>query len=96
MSVIAIAQGRIHNPELMEEYVAKATPTLAAHGVRVLAFDESPTLVEGSTEFPRTVVLEFKSEQAFFRWYNSPEYQEARRLRENAAAGTFTLVAGLD
>ncbi len=95
MSVLAIAQGRVNDRALMDEYVALAIPTVEAHDGKVLAFDEAPTLIEGTTDYPRTVVLEFESEQAFYRWYDSPEYRAARPLREKAAEGTFTLVQGL-
>jgi uncharacterized protein (DUF1330 family) len=37
------------------------------------------------------VILEFDDLAAAKRWYESPEYQEARKLREGAA--TFRMVA---
>jgi uncharacterized protein (DUF1330 family) len=96
MSVYAIAQASVDDQETLDEYVAAAMPILQAHRVKILAFDETPTMIEGSVEHPRTVILEFESERSFHDWYGSPEYQAARKLRENASRGTFILVTGLD
>jgi uncharacterized protein (DUF1330 family) len=41
------------------------------------------------------VLLEFEDLEAAKRWYDSPEYQEARRLREGAASLHVVAVAGL-
>jgi len=94
MTVYAIAQGRIDDRAQFDAYVAAAGPTFAGHDVKLLAVDESPKVVEGEVAYPRTVVLQFESSAAFFRWYDSPEYQAARKLRETAAVGTFILVQG--
>jgi uncharacterized protein (DUF1330 family) len=45
-------------------------------------------------DYPRTVILEFESEEHFYRWYDSPEYRAARRHREDASVGRFILVRG--
>ena len=74
---------------------SRAASTLIAHDAKVLAVDESPVFVEGSVEYPRTVVIEFESETAFRRWYDSPEYTAAREHRLDAAKGTFILVKAL-
>jgi uncharacterized protein (DUF1330 family) len=92
MSCYAIAQSRVTDPEQLDRYVAAAMPTLIAHGITVLAFDEAPVMLEGNNEHPRTVILKFNSEQAFHDWYDSPEYCAARELRKDAAIGTFILV----
>jgi uncharacterized protein (DUF1330 family) len=92
MSVYAIAQGRIDDREQFDQYIALATPTLEAHNVKLLALDEHPTVVEGETQYPRTVILEFESSDAFFNWYNSDEYKAAREHRLSASEGRFILV----
>ena len=92
MTVFAIAQGRVTDAEAMNNYLALAGPTLEAHQVKLLALDENPENVEGEVEYPRTVILEFTNEAAFYRWYNSDEYQAARKHRLDATKGTFILV----
>jgi uncharacterized protein (DUF1330 family) len=49
MSVYVIAQGKIENRGLLDQYVAKVIPTIEAHEGRVVAFDEEPEVVEGFT-----------------------------------------------
>ena len=95
MPVYVLAQGRIENRKLLDEYVAKALPTIQSHSGRVVAFDEAPDVVEGAIEHPRTVILEFASREAFWTWYDSPEYQEVLPLRLESAPGTLILVEGL-
>jgi uncharacterized protein (DUF1330 family) len=80
---------------MLDEYVAKALPTLQAHGGRVVAYDEAPEVIEGTLGLPRTVILEFPSREAFRGWYDSPEYQAALPLRLESAPGTLIVVQGL-
>ncbi len=95
MSVYVVAQGRIENREMLDQYVAKAIPTIQAGGGRVLGFDESPAVVEGELDLPRTVILEFPSKEAFQAWYDSPAYQEILPLRLDSTPGRLVLVNGL-
>ena len=59
MPVYAIAQGTCVNRALHDDYVAKAIPTLEAHGAKILAFSEDPDVVEGKLVDKRFVLLEF-------------------------------------
>ena len=94
MSVYVIAQGKIKNRELLDEYVAKVMPTIESHQGRVVAFDEKPDVIEGPIEHPRTVILEFPSMAAFRAWYDSPEYQEILPLRLKSTPGTLIVAKG--
>lgn len=95
MSVYAVAQGRVENRKMLDEYVGKVIPSIQAHGGRVIGFDESPEVVEGKIDHPRTVILEFESQDAFRKWYDSPEYQAVLPLRVDSTPGTLILVNGL-
>ena len=95
MSVYVVAQGRIDNREMLTEYVGKVLPTIQAGGGRVLAFDESPEIVEGEIAHPRTVILEFPSHEVFRSWYDSDGYQAILPLRLESAPGTLIVVNGL-
>ena len=94
MSVYVIAQGKIEDRELLDQYVVKVIPTIQSHQGRVVAFDEQPEVVEGSIEYPRTVILEFPSMTAFRLWYDSPEYQEILPLRLKSVRGTLIVAQG--
>jgi len=96
MSVYVIAQGRIEDRKRLAEYVAKAIPTIAQHGGRILAFDENPEVVEGELDYPRTVILEFESRETFSAWYDSPEYQAALPTRLESTTGRLIVADGVD
>jgi len=95
MAVYAIAQSRITNPDQFSRYLEAAGPTLSAHGAKLLAIDEQAKAIEGATDYPRIVILEFESAEHFHRWYDSPEYVAARQHRLSAAEGTFILAQGI-
>ena len=95
MSVYVIAQGKIENRGLLDQYGAKVGSTIKSHQGRVVAYDEEPEVLEGSIDHPRTVILEFPSMTAFHAWYDSPEYQEILPLRLKSTPGTLIVVKGL-
>jgi uncharacterized protein (DUF1330 family) len=95
MSGYVVAQSRIDDRERLTEYVGKALPTIQAGGGRVLAFDETPEVVEGEIAHPRTVLLEFPSHEVFRAWYDSEGYQAILPLRLESAPGTLIVVNGL-
>jgi uncharacterized protein (DUF1330 family) len=95
MSVYVVAQSRIDDREKLTEYVGKALPTIQAGGGRVIAFDETPEVVEGEIAHPRTVLLEFPSHEVFRAWYDSEGYQAILPLRLESAPGTLIVVNGL-
>ena len=95
MAVYVVAQGRVENRTQLDQYVEKAVPTIGAHGGRIVAFDEQPSVVEGTVGFPRTVILEFPSQDAFEAWYHSPEYQAILPVRLGAMPGTLIVARGV-
>jgi uncharacterized protein (DUF1330 family) len=94
VSVYVIAQAKIVNRGLLDQYGAKVVPTIKSHQGRLIAFDEEPEVVEGPLDHPRTVILEFPSMAAFRAWYDSPEYQEILPLRLKSTQGTLIVVKG--
>jgi uncharacterized protein (DUF1330 family) len=95
MSVYFIVQEEITDPAGMEAYGAAAGPTLASFDCKPLAVDDDVQTVEGEWHGTRTVVLEFPTEEEFRRWYDSPAYSEARKLRFAASDSRGALVKGL-
>ena len=61
-----------------------------------MAFDETPEVVEGTIDYPRTVIVEFATREAFRAWYDSPEYRAILPLRFEAAPGTLIVAQGLE
>jgi uncharacterized protein (DUF1330 family) len=94
MSVYVIAQAKIEDRGLLDQYEAKVISTIESHEGRIVAFDEEPQVVEGSIEPPRTVILKFPSMTVFHAWYDSPEYQEILPLRLTSTRGTLIVAKG--
>jgi uncharacterized protein (DUF1330 family) len=94
MTIYAIAQGRVTNQEDFNKYLALSGATLEAYQVDLVALDESPVVIEGDIDYARTVILKFADQAHFYRWYESPEYQAARKHRLGASLGRFILVNG--
>ena len=95
MAVYVVAQGKIGNRGLLDQYEAKVIPTIESHHGRVVAFDEQPEVIEGPIEHLRTVILEFPSMTSFHAWYSSPAYQEILPLRQKSVRGTLIVAHGL-
>ena len=95
MSVYAMAQISIHDRARYERYVARFMSVLAPFDGRLLAADESPTVVEGSWPHQKVILLEFPNRQEFERWAQSPEYTEIAKDRIAATTGCILLVSGI-
>ena len=95
MSAYMVALLKVTDPEQLKQYAAAAGEVTAKYGGRYLARGGAKTLLEGDLEEDRLVVIEFKDRASAEAWYNSPEYQAARKLREGAAIGTFVAVDGV-
>lgn len=93
MPVYAVAQGRVENREMLDEYLAKVGETVTPE-MKILAIDETPEIVECPCDRPRTVVLEFPSKEDFRAWYDSSEYQAVAPLRQNSVSGWLVVAEG--
>ena len=95
MPAYVIAETDVHDPEQYERYRAAAPAAIAAGGGRFLARGGELAVLEGDWRPSRLVVLEFEDLEAAKRWYDSPQYGEARRLREGAATLQVVAVDGV-
>ena len=95
MAVYIVAQHRVDDPDKLNEYVRQVIPTIQEHGGKILAVDESPEIIEGTVDFPRTVILEFPDNKMFRLWYTSATYQKLLVTRLAATTGTLIVGRGL-
>ena len=79
-----------------DAYVQKAVPTILQAGGRPLVVHDAPGVIEGQWHGPRTVVLEFDSEDAARNWYESPAYQAVVGERHASAATNAVIVSGFE
>jgi uncharacterized protein (DUF1330 family) len=90
-----IADLEILDPVGFEEYRQKVPATIAAHGGRYLARGGATKVLEGSWIPNRCVILEFPSLAQAMAWWESPEYQPLRALRERTARTNLVVTEGL-
>lgn len=95
MSAYVIVQVNVTNPEQYEEYKKLAAIAAQKHGGKFLVRGGAATDLEGSRPYPRLVVLEFANSTQAKMWYASPEYQKAKKAREGAGEGVFTVIEGV-
>ena len=95
MPAYVIAETDVHDPERYERYRAAVPDTVAAGGGRFIARGGELAVLEGDWRPERLVLLEFDDLEAAKRWYESPEYQEVKRLRDGAATLRVVAVEGL-
>ncbi len=86
MAYYFVANYNVADMDMYKQYGRGVRPTLGQYGVKPLVFDHKPNDVEGESK-STLIVLEFESEEAFNKWYNSPEYQAVLNLRLDATEG---------
>jgi uncharacterized protein (DUF1330 family) len=94
MPAYVIVETDVHDPEQYERYKAASPGAVAAGGGRFIVRGGEMAVLEGDWRPKRLVVLEFEDLDAAKRWYESPEYQDAKRLREGAANLRMVAVEG--
>ena len=96
MPAYVIVETDIQDLEQYDRYRAASPDAVHGGGGRFLVRGGELAVLEGGWDPSRVVVLEFPDLEAAKRWYDSPEYQEAKRLREGAAVLNMVAVQGLD
>jgi uncharacterized protein (DUF1330 family) len=95
MPAYLIVETDITDPVQYEEYKAASPGAIAAHGGRFVVRGGETAVLEGEWRPKRLVVVEFDDLEAARHFYDSPEYQAARKLREGAASLNMVAVEGL-
>jgi uncharacterized protein (DUF1330 family) len=89
-----IAQVDVTNPQAYGEYAKRSPDIIAKFGGRFIARAGRTVTLEGSPAKSRVVIIEYPSFERAQAFFNSPEYQQAKKLREGAANAQFILVEG--
>lgn len=89
-----IVDVEVTDPETYEEYKRLSTAATEQYGGRFLVRGGAVTVAEGDWEPHRLVVLEFADAEAARRWYESPEYTEARAVRQRSSTSSLLFVDG--
>ena len=94
MPAYILAEVEVTNPAGYESYRPLAGASVAQYGGKFVIRGGKAELIEGSKEPARIVAIEFPDTAAAKRWYNSPEYQEALKIRLANSTGRVLLVEG--
>ena len=82
--------------ERYEDYKRLASASIAAHGGKYLIRGGAVEVLDGDWKPNRFVLLEFPSVEKAKAWRNSPEYAEARAIRDTCARARMIVVEGLE
>ena len=94
MSAYIIANVRVTDPVQYEQYKKLSTLAMQKHGAEPCVRGGAVTVLEGDWQPDRMVVLKFPSVEQARRFYDSPEYRQARDARDGAAVMRMVLVEG--
>ena len=95
MPAYVAVQIAVRDPETYERYKQLAPPSIAAYGGRYLVRGGATETLEGTWRPRRLVVLEFPDAERARAWWASPEYAEAKGLRQSCAETEMLLVEGV-
>ena len=94
MSGYAIFNINVKNPENYKEYVEKVKPTAEKYDGEYIVRGGDNTVVEGSWQHPRTVVIKFPTYEKALEWYNSEEYKPIKQIRFDNAESNGMIIKG--
>jgi len=78
-----------------EAYKQMVAPSIAAYGGRFLVRGGATETLEGTWSPQRFVIVEFASREQAKAWWGSPQYAEAKALRQATARTQMIVAEGL-
>ena len=90
----AIVLVEVTDQEQYSKYTQATPSAIAKFGGKFIVRGGKTATLEGQEETRRVVVIEFPSFEQAQAFYQSDEYQEAKRLRAGAAIMTFIVADG--
>jgi uncharacterized protein (DUF1330 family) len=92
-----LVQGRVTDREGFKAYSAALPPIYRKYGGEYLALVPAPLVevAEGAPEDRSVVLARFPSREAARAFWDSPEYAEAKKLREGKGTFFVTILDGL-
>ncbi len=94
MPAYAIFDVSIHDQETYEQYKKLTPAAIAAYQGEFVARGGKVLPMEGNWIPERLVIVRFPSVEMAESWWNSPEYSEARAIRQQSANTRMVIVEG--
>lgn len=95
MSAYIIIRIHAEDPERLKEYQTAVPSIIEKYRGRFIARGGSVVTLEGPEELRCIVIIEFPEVFDAEAFYHSPEYAQARKLREGIAVTELIAVAGV-
>jgi uncharacterized protein (DUF1330 family) len=95
MPAYVINDMQVTDPVAFEKYRFLSPPTVARYGGRFLARGGATRTLEGEWSPKRLVILEFDSVERAQAWLDSPEYADARALRQRSTRSNLIVTEGI-
>jgi uncharacterized protein (DUF1330 family) len=89
-----IAHAEIADLEKYKKYQAANAYPFKKYGAKFLVRGGQQEIREGSSK-SRTVILEFETFEAAVACYESPEYQDAKKIRSPISNADLVIVSGV-
>jgi uncharacterized protein (DUF1330 family) len=96
MPAYVVVDIAVHDSKTYERYKELAQASLAQYGGRYVARGGATTILEGTWNPKRLVILEFADAAQARAWWDSPEYAEAKAIRQRSARTEMLIVEGYD
>ena len=91
-----IAHVKITNPERYKDYVAANAVAFAKYKARFLVRNGKHEVASGNLVDRRNVVIEFDSYATAKACHDSPEYQAAAKIRDEASTADLIIIEGYE
>jgi uncharacterized protein (DUF1330 family) len=95
MSAYVVVQVDVKDPVRYEAYKKLVPPSLEKYGGRFVVRGGQVHTMEGTWAPKRFVLVQFPSVEQATAWWASPEYAEAKALRQATAESQLIIVEGL-
>jgi uncharacterized protein (DUF1330 family) len=95
LAAYVLVQVEVTDPVRYEDYKAMVPPSIAKFGGHFLVRGGKTHTMEGDWSPRRLVVVEFPSVEQAKAWWNSPEYAEAKALRQATSESQLIIAEGI-
>ncbi len=93
-SAYIVARVSVTDQTVYSEYMKHTPRVVGKFGGRFIARSPDPVTLEGEIEERRIVIIEFPSMDEAKAFYQSEEYTEIMKLRQDVASAQFVAVEG--
>ncbi len=96
MAAYMIARINVSDWVKYNDYIRVTPGIIAKYEGRFIVRGGETITLEGPEEKWRIVVIEFPNLAKAKEFYNSPEYTDAKKIREGAALAQFVAISGVE